>query len=85
MDTRRQTPICILACSECKCNILEQLEFNYDASDWLEDQEVMAIFRISYSTLFRMRARKLLPSVKISGKTLYPKQLLYHCLLFKKY
>lgn len=51
--------------------------FQFNASDWLDDQEVTAMFKISLSTLVRLRRKRTLPFICLAGKTLYSKYILY--------
>lgn len=72
------------SCSNCSCQIPDWSTLRFDASDWLEDREVMRMFRISASTLFRLKRRRELPFVRCGSKAIFNRLMMYHCLLFKR-
>jgi len=72
------------SCSQCTCQIPDWSLLHFDDRDWLEDRDVMRMFRISASTLFRMKRRRDLPFIKCGSKAIFNRLMMYHCLLFKR-
>ncbi len=70
----------IQLCQHCKCEAVIWDNAAYTAADWMDDHDFKATFKISEATLARMRKRQLIPYLKLMGKYLYPKILLYKCL-----
>jgi hypothetical protein len=54
---------------------------NAEAEVWIDSADVKIIFKISESTLYRLRKAQLIPCTKLNGKYVYPKHHLYHVLL----
>lgn len=48
---------------------------------WLDSADIKIIFKISESTLYRMRKNKEIPFTKLQGKYLYPKTFFYSTLM----
>lgn len=72
-----------IACKNCACCLPNLDQFVFQTDDFWDDQDLMELFRISSSTIKRLKQQRKLPFIKLLGKTLYPKILLYQCLLFK--
>lgn len=70
----------IQLCEHCRCEAVIWDNAAYSSADWMDDQDFKSMFKISDATLARMRKRKLIPYLKLMGKYLYPKILLYKCL-----
>ena len=74
----------VSTCRDCDCVVPLDAHFQFDTNDWMDDQELMQLFRISPATLFRMKKRRELPFIRLCGKTLFNKVLVYSCILFRK-
>lgn len=88
MQANKTCPFCQLDIASCSLNNQRYRAhiplFKFDASDWLDDQDVISMFRISLSTLERLQKRKVIPFVRLAGKKLYSKWILYqklYCLM----
>lgn len=53
------------------------------SEEWLDGIDVQKIFKISRSTLYRLRKAEKIPYMKLKGKCVYPRNLLYRTLLIK--
>jgi len=51
--------------------------------EWLDGVAIQSIFKISRTTLYRMRKGQLIPYTRFGGKCLYPRKYFYE-LLFEK-
>lgn len=53
------------------------------AEEWLDSFDIQALFKISVSTLYRMRKANQIPYTRLKGKCVYPKNFFYNSLLKK--
>lgn len=53
------------------------------AEEWLDSADVKIIFKISDSTLYRLRKSREIPFIKLRGKFYYPKSFFYTSLLLR--
>ena len=53
--------------------------------EWLDDQAMLKMFKISASTLYRLRKNGQIPFVKIGAKYIYPKTLINKFLMIKMF
>ncbi|MEC4048618.1 helix-turn-helix domain-containing protein [Flavobacterium sp. SUN046] len=51
--------------------------------EWYDDQDILRMFKISPSTLYRLRKKNEIPFSKVGGKYIYPKTLIHKILLDK--
>lgn len=62
------------------------LEFDtqlFKNEEWLTTEEVMQYLNVSRSTMYRLRKRQIIPSLKVGNMPMYPKLLLNRVFLPK--